>query len=98
MRLVGDAFAVTGVMGVSEGMTGSHPGGVPARLREARRAAGLSQAEAGGADLSASYVSLLESGRRNPTPAALAMLARQLGCSVEHLTHGHDPARPTAPG
>lgn len=80
-------------MGVSEGNDRIHPGGVPARLRAARRAAGLSQAEAGGGDLSASYVSLLESGRRNPTPAALAVLARQLGCSVEHLTHGHDPAR-----
>lgn len=66
--------------------------GLPARLRQARRQAGLSQAEAGGDALSASYVSLLESGRRRPTDAALAVLAERLGCTVDYLVHGQDPA------
>ena len=66
--------------------------GLPARLRQARREAGLSQAEAGGDALSASYVSLLESGRRRPTDAALAVLAERLGCTVDYLVHGQDPA------
>lgn len=64
--------------------------GVAARLREARRLAGLSQGELAGVELSASYVSLLESGRRNATPEALAVLAARLGCTVDYLTHGRD--------
>lgn len=67
-------------------------GGFPARLRAARRGAGLSQSELADGDLSPSYVSLLESGRRNPTPAAVAVLAARLGRTVDFLLHGADPA------
>ena len=83
----GPSTTTTGPAGASAG-----PAGLPARLRQARRKAGLSQAEAGGDALSASYVSLLESGRRRPTDAALAVLAERLGCTVEYLVHGQDPA------
>jgi tetratricopeptide (TPR) repeat protein len=71
-------------------VVGADPQGLPARLKEARRTAGLSQAEAGGGELSASYVSLLESGRRRPTRAALEVLADRLGCTVDYLVHGQD--------
>jgi len=64
---------------------------VGARLRAARRTAGLSQGDLAGADLSASYVSLLESGHRNASPAILAVLAGRLGCTVDHLSIGQDP-------
>jgi tetratricopeptide (TPR) repeat protein len=66
--------------------------GFPARLRARRRAAGLSQTELAGSAMSASYVSLLESGRRSPTPAAVEALAARLGCSSDLLLHGADPA------
>lgn len=64
--------------------------GVAVRLREARRRAGLSQGELAGTELSASYVSLLESGRRNATPATLEILAARLGCTVDYLARGQD--------
>ncbi len=72
--------------------------GVPAegfaeRLRAMRRAAGMSQTALAGDDLSASYVSLLESGRRRPTPAAVDLLAARLGCSPDTLRRGGDPAQ-----
>lgn len=55
------------------------------RLRRARLAAGLSQTALAGDDLSPSYVSHLESGRRDPTPAVAALLARRLGVAVSDL-------------
>src|SRR3954470_22152328 len=58
------------------------------RLRTLRRAAGLSQTELAGDGLSPSYISLLESGRRQPSPAAAALLAAKLGCSTSHLLNG----------
>jgi transcriptional regulator with XRE-family HTH domain len=58
------------------------------RLRTLRRAAGLSQTELAGDGLSPSYVSLLESGRRHPSPAVAAQLAAKLGCSTSHLLDG----------
>lgn len=63
---------------------------VAQRLREARRRAGLSQGELAGTELSASYVSLLESGQRNPTRATLEVLAGRLGCTAEFLADGQD--------
>jgi transcriptional regulator with XRE-family HTH domain len=58
------------------------------RLRTLRRAAGLSQTELAGDGLSPSYVSLLESGRRHPSPAVAAQLAAKLGCSTSQLLDG----------
>ncbi|WP_164983958.1 helix-turn-helix domain-containing protein [Cellulomonas endophytica] len=62
------------------------------RLRAARRSAGMSQTELAGADLSPSYVSLLEAGKREPSEATLVLLASRLGTSVEYLREGeHGP-------
>jgi len=66
--------------------------GFGARLRAARVAAGMSQAELAGDALSASHVSLLESGRRRPTVPVVDLLAARLGCTPGLLLHGADPA------
>src|ERR687886_194167 len=58
------------------------------RLAELRRRAGMSQADLAGGGLSASYVSLIEAGKREPTASILQMLAERLGCSVDYLRDG----------
>jgi tetratricopeptide (TPR) repeat protein len=60
------------------------------RLRALRRASGLTQREVAGDVLSVSYVSLLEAGRRTPTPETVRHLAQVLGCSPEALLGGED--------
>jgi len=60
------------------------------RLRRLRTAARLSQADVAGDQVHASYVSLLESGRRSPTPPVLAVLAARLGVSVDELRGGSE--------
>lgn len=55
-------------------------------LRECRREAGLSQEElAARADLSARHISFLETGKRQPSLAALISLSRGLGISLAAL-------------
>jgi tetratricopeptide (TPR) repeat protein len=51
---------------------------------------GLSQAQLAGAELSTSYVSLLESGRRQPTTKAAAVLAERLGVEPGFLLRGEE--------
>src|SRR3954463_6774080 len=63
------------------------------RLKSLRRAAGLSQTELAGDGISPSYVSLLESGRRRPSPAVAALLAAKLGCSTGERLDGEPPER-----
>lgn len=58
------------------------------RLRRLRQERGLSQAQLAADDLSASYVSLLEAGKRRPTEAILERLAGRLGCDVSQLSDG----------
>ncbi|GAA2628255.1 hypothetical protein GCM10010307_17960 [Streptomyces vastus] len=53
------------------------------RMRELRRHAGMSQADLAGPELSASYVSLLESGKRVPSPEVVAALAERLGVTPQ---------------
>ena len=62
--------------------------GLPERLRAERVRVGLSQTALAGEDFSPSYVSLIESGRRTPTDAALAVLAERLGTTVDYLKYG----------
>jgi tetratricopeptide (TPR) repeat protein len=51
---------------------------------------GLSQAQLALPELSDSYVSLIESGKRTPTPDVVRLLARKLGCSASYLSSGID--------
>ena len=66
------------------------------RLRRLRAAKGLTQRQLAGTDLSVSYVSLLEAGRRTPTPETVSALAASLGCTPAELLGEADspPARP----
>lgn len=73
---------------------GSHPmeEELGPRLRRLRLEAGLSQTQLAGGDLSPSYVSLIESGRRRPTHEVASILANRLGCSVTMVLEGREPA------
>ncbi|NJP53835.1 helix-turn-helix domain-containing protein [Streptomyces sp. SBST2-5] len=55
------------------------------RVRELRRARGLSQGDLAGDGVSPSYVSLVESGRRVPSLKAARTIATRLGTTVEKL-------------
>ncbi|MCG5212128.1 helix-turn-helix domain-containing protein [Streptosporangium soli] len=58
------------------------------RIKTIRRQRGLSQAQLAHPELSDSYVSLIESGKRTPTPAVLELLAVKLDCSLTYLVNG----------
>jgi tetratricopeptide (TPR) repeat protein len=64
-----------------------------ARLARLRRDARMSQSELAGEDLSASYISLLESGKRQPSADVVALLAARLGCSASVLWEGRASER-----
>lgn len=66
------------------------------RLRQRRIASGLTQRDLAGEKLSASYVSLLEAGKRQPTPETLRLLAAALSCEVGDLAGPVDPEQPLA--
>jgi tetratricopeptide (TPR) repeat protein len=55
------------------------------RVRDMRRAAGISQVELAGDQLSPSYISLLESGKRQPSPEVVQLIAERLQCTVSDL-------------
>ncbi len=55
------------------------------RLRAARVAAGLTQTDAGGPELSTAYVSRIEAGNRRPSARALQTLAERVGTSPVDL-------------
>ncbi|HJU97097.1 MAG TPA: helix-turn-helix transcriptional regulator [Jiangellaceae bacterium] len=63
---------------------------VGTRIRSLRLERGLSQADVAGGTLSASYVSLVESGRRQPASAALQHIADRLGVDAGFLRDGVD--------
>ncbi|MFI6326400.1 helix-turn-helix domain-containing protein [Nonomuraea sp. NPDC050556] len=58
------------------------------RIKTVRRQRGLSQAQLAHPELSDSYISLIESGKRTPTPAVLELLAQKLDCSLSYLVNG----------
>jgi transcriptional regulator with XRE-family HTH domain len=70
-------------------------GNVGERVRDLRLTRRLSQAQLAGHDLSDSYISLIESGKRTPTPAVLRLLAERLGCTAEYLSEGIAPEQRT---
>ena len=61
-----------------------------ARIRSLRLERGLSQAQVAEGMLSASYVSLVESGRRQPASSALNHIAERLGVDTGFLRDGID--------
>jgi tetratricopeptide (TPR) repeat protein len=63
------------------------------RVRERRRALGLSQLELAGDDLSASYVSLIEAGKRTATGHVVELLAARLETTPDYLLEGIDVRR-----
>ncbi|MBD0293448.1 MAG: tetratricopeptide repeat protein [Jiangellaceae bacterium] len=63
---------------------------VGARIRALRLKQGMSQADVAAGMLSASYVSLVESGRRRPAQSALQHIADRLGVDVDFLRDGID--------
>ncbi|MFD0313922.1 helix-turn-helix domain-containing protein [Streptomyces flavalbus] len=60
------------------------------RIRNLRVKLGLKQQDLASTEISASYISLIESGKRVPSDTVLTTLARKLGCSPDHLRTGHD--------
>jgi tetratricopeptide (TPR) repeat protein len=64
-------------------------------LRSLRLARNLTQAEVAGDELSISYISLLESNRRQPSDETVQILARSLGCLPEEL-YGKPAEQPAA--
>src|SRR5581483_4782327 len=66
------------------------------RLREKRRALGLTQQDLAGAEISAAYVSRIESGQRRPDYAIALQLAQRLETTVEFLATGREAADPHA--
>lgn len=66
-------------------------GSVGERVRNLRLSKHLSQAQLAGSELSDSYISLIESGKRTPTPAVVRLLAGRLGCLPEYLSDGVEP-------
>lgn len=60
------------------------------RLRKLRRDRDLSQVELAGGELSSSYVSMVENGRRVPTRQVVEQFAEQLGLPVEYFDDPRD--------
>lgn len=68
-----------------------NPSSVGERVRALRLSRKLSQSQLAGPDLSDSYVSLIESGKRTPTQGVITILAERLGCTAEFLADGAEP-------
>ena len=64
------------------------------RLRDVRRARGLSQRDVAAGAVNPSYISLLETGARVPTLDVVVHLARALGVPLNDLVDGADMAEP----
>ncbi len=64
------------------------PAAVGMRLREARKAVGLTQRQLAFEGCTAAYISRIEAGARIPSLQLLRRLARQLGTSADYLATG----------
>ena len=69
--------------------------GIGTRVRELRHVRGLKQQDLAFGEISVSYVSLIEGGKRIPSDSVIATLAERLNCSVEYLRSGKDDDRTT---
>lgn len=61
------------------------------RVRKARLRLGLTQSELAGDDYSAAYVSIIESGKREPSERVLRSFAKRLEVTYEELFTGRPP-------
>ena len=61
------------------------------RIKRLRRQQGMSQKALAGSLITPAYLSMIEGGRREPSPAVVAALAERLGTTEEHLRTGRDP-------
>jgi tetratricopeptide (TPR) repeat protein len=68
------------------------------RIRKARLQRGLTQAELAGEEYSAAYVSIIESGKREPSERVLKAFAKALGITFEELATGRPPDAEAALG
>ncbi|WP_327431675.1 MULTISPECIES: helix-turn-helix domain-containing protein [unclassified Streptomyces] len=66
------------------------PTGLGDRIRALRARHGLKQQDLASQDVSISYISLIESGKRTPSESVLSTIANKLGSSVEYLRTGRD--------
>ncbi|MFD7341581.1 helix-turn-helix domain-containing protein [Streptomyces violascens] len=64
--------------------------GLGQRIRELRVRRGLKQQDLASEEISTSYVSLIEAGKRAPSNAVLGTIAEKLGSSTEYLRTGRD--------
>ncbi len=70
--------------------TKATPNGLGARVREARRERGLSQAQLAGEELTKGFISQVESGLVRPSVRSLQILAARLGKSLDYFV-GDEP-------
>jgi len=61
----------------------------PARVREARREAGLSLAQVAGDEVSRTFIHFVEQGRSRPSQSVLALIARRTGKPVAFFLNGN---------
>jgi transcriptional regulator with XRE-family HTH domain len=66
--------------------------GIPGRIAELRRESGLSQEKFGEKlEVTQQYIGALESGKRNPGPALVFMMARKFGTTKAWIKNGTAP-------
>lgn len=69
----------------------------PAALATIRELSGLSQAElARRGEFSQGYISELEKGRKNPSPAMVSRIAEVLGCDIAAIRSFNPPVEGAA--
>ncbi|MFH9246064.1 helix-turn-helix domain-containing protein [Streptomyces lydicus] len=66
------------------------------RIKELRVSAGMTQHDLAGAEMSSSYISLVERGKRIPSGRALRILAERLGVGVDEISRGVEPVETTS--
>jgi transcriptional regulator with XRE-family HTH domain len=73
---------------LARAFTAVGPAQLGRRIKAARVAAGLTQAQLAGQDASIAFLSRIESGQRRPSAALLETLATRLGVAVDYLVVG----------
>src|SRR6266511_900169 len=68
----------------------SKPNGLGARVREARRERGMSQARLAGGELTKGFISQVEAGLVRPSVRSLQVMANRLGRSLDYFL-GDEP-------